>query len=241
MRGVLEQQFNWVFLGITAGVLLVVFFLLKFLLRVVMQASFLRGMRYYLKVGIEQVLLFYEPFAIFLLTGIFVFINPVFHGFLLALLLIPGFQHLRNYESGKILQVGKKLSLGKKLKSGRLQGIISRVGRLGLELQSDEGVHFIPYRQLLAEGYTVISGQEIRSFHQLLIVPKEDMEEKDHVEHVFNLLVATPYLDVNYQPELKKTDEGIDVRVLLKEEQHISHLMTLMEEWGYLSQEAQLV
>ena len=241
MRGVFEQQFNWVFLGITAGGLLLGFFLLKFLLRLIKQASFLRGMRYYLNAGIEQILLLYEPFAIFLLTGIFVFINPVFHGFLLALLLIPGFQHLRNYESGKILQAGKKLSLGKKLKSGTLQGIISRVGRLGLELQSDEGVHFIPYRQLLAEGYTVISGQEIRSFHQLLIVPKADTEVKDHEEYLFNLLLAAPYLDINYQPELSTTDKGIDVRVLLKEEQHISHLMSLIDEWGYQSREAQLV
>ncbi|MEM6628740.1 MAG: hypothetical protein AAF694_03670 [Bacteroidota bacterium] len=241
MEQLLKQQFSWGYLGIMAVVLLGGYFLLQFLMRLLKQASYQRGIGYFLKIGIEQILFLYEPIAVFLLTGIFVFINPIFHGFLLALLLIPGFQHLRNYESGKIIQAGKGLSLGKKIKSGNLQGIIVRTGRLGLELQSDGGVHFVPYRQLLMEGYTIISGQEIQSFHQLSILPKGDETDQDHEAHLFNQLIATPYLDLNYSPEFTKREKGFDVRILLKKEEHITHLIDLMEEWGYQSKEVHLV
>ena len=114
MEKVFTPQFSWIYWGITALVLLIVYFLLKFFLRLARQTTFFKRNRLYLKSSMEWALLIYEPLALFILAGIFVFINPVFHGFLIGLLLIPGFQHLRNYESGKIIQASKSLTLGKK-------------------------------------------------------------------------------------------------------------------------------
>lgn len=241
MEKVFTPQFSWIYLGITALILLVVYFLLKFLLRLTQQTTLFKRNRFYLKSTMEWVLLIFEPLALFILAGIFVFINPVFHGFLIGLLLIPGFQHLRNYESGKIIQASKSLTLGKKLKSKGIQGIIARVGRLGLELQSDEGLHFVPYRQLLSQGYTLVSGQEIGSFHQVAITPKEGNTQTHHEKHLFNLLISSPYLDVNFKPEIGKNGEAIEARVLLKEESYFPHLIALIDEWGYKGAEAKLI
>ncbi len=244
MEPVVIKQFTWINFGMAALLLFLVFLLLQFLHRIVGRALFLGRYQFPLKAGIHRLLLVYEPLVLFILTGIFVFINPALHGFLFLILLLGGFYQLRDYVSGRLVLGTRGLSTGKKLKTNHLQGIITNVGRLGLELQTTDGLHFIPYRQLTARGYTLVSGQEIGGFHQIVLQPKDKDLKKDHVNHLMNLMATTPYVDINYRPELVAVaapDPTIKARILLKEESHLPQLLALIDDWGYDGQVTNLV
>lgn len=242
MEDLFTKQFNWIDLGIAALFLLLIYFLLQFIQRIISRAGFLRNLRFTIQDGIHQLLLLYEPLVGIILIGIFAFINPMLHGSLLILLVLLGFKQLRNYVSGRVIQINNSLSNGKKVRVGDHQGVISAVGRQGIELQTDEGLHFIPFLHLQEKGYTIISGQEIGGFYQLELVPKEEKEAPSaHQERLMNLLAATPYLDIQFKPELSAKGKTIQARILLKEENHLNALLPLIEEWGYQAKVTNLI
>ena len=244
MDTILVKQFSWFNFLTAAAVLFLVYFSLQFLHRLLGRVHFLRGLETRMQTAIQRILLVYEPLVLLILIGIFVFINPVLHGFIFFILFLGGFAHLRNYLAGRVVQTNEGLAIGGRIKTDIQQGIIAKVARLGLELQTDDGLHFIPYRQLLINGYTLVSGQEIGGFHQFKLVPKKENERKDHVRHLSHLLASTPYLDTNYKPEFIISDSperAIQTRLLLKEESHLEPTLSLIEDWGYTCQLTKLV
>jgi hypothetical protein len=56
-----------------------------------------------------------------------------------------------------------------------------------------------------------------------------------------NLLASTPYLDMQFKPELSVSGETIQARVLLKEENHLNALLPLIEDWGYQAKVINLI
>ncbi|MEO0776464.1 MAG: hypothetical protein AAF146_07860, partial [Bacteroidota bacterium] len=108
--------------------------------------------------------------------------------------------------------------------------------RLGLHLRSNKGKHFINYSQLFAEGYLLLSGEEIGGFYQINIQPREPEAKVDYARRLADLLTSTPYLDWNHTPEFRSLTEGTysyQVRISVREEGHLRDLITLIEEeWG---------
>ena len=236
MDTIIVKQFSWFNFFAAAAVLLLFYFSLQFLYRILERAHFLRGLEDTIRMVIQRLLLVYEPLVLMVLIAIFVFINPVLHGFIFLVLLLGGYSQLRNYLAGRVIQGNEGLILGGRIKTEKKQGIIAKVARLGLEIQTDEGRHFVPYRQLLTDGYTMVSGQEIGGFHQFRLVPKPENDRRDHIRHLSHLLASAPYLDINYKPELALShdeDQAIQTRVLLKEESHLEPILALIEDWGY--------
>jgi len=186
---------------------------------------------------LHYVITLYEPVAAILLSVIFVFINPVVNGILLALLILSGFQHLRDYLSGRIVRLENVIKPGKSLRSQGIQGMVSNLGMLGLQLKTSDGLHLIRYARLLAEGYTLVSGEDSGGFYRLKVAPLPEKEEqKLGAVHLLDLLATAPYLDLNHQPEIRPaSDDGkrMEASILLKEERHLYDLLPLMKEWGY--------
>ena len=163
-------------------------------------------------------------------------INPVFHGLLLALLIFAGFSPIRNYVTGQIVQSNPNIVVGKRIKVEKLKGMISGIGRLNLQLQTREGLHYINYTKLLSEGYTLISGDEVGGLYQLEIRPLQTDTKIDQIEHLMDQLATAPYLDWNHKPELRrstKEPDQINARLLVREESHLHELAALIGEWGY--------
>jgi len=58
----------------------------------------------------------------------------------------------------------------------------------------------------------------------------------DPLEHFQDLLIATPYLDPQFRPEVNKAIPGnseFQIKLLLQEESHLRELIDLIREWGY--------
>jgi hypothetical protein len=236
MEELLKVHFSWTYLFTMAVLLLALFAALRFLDRLLEKASFLGRWQHPAQNAVRYITLLYEPLALIVLLGIFVMINPMFHGLLLVILFLATFTHLRNYIAGRVIQLDHHLMRGSRVQMGAIEGVVLEMGRLGLQLQTKEGLYHLSYAKLLSQGYTLISGEEIGGFYQLRLKPADAESKIRHQQHIQNLLVTTPYLDWGHKPELTPVDDQqttMDMRVLLREERHLQDLIALIREWGY--------
>ena len=179
-------------------------------------------------------LLLYEPIVVLILIMIFVFISPAIHGLIVLLVITAGFSRIRDYLSGRIVLFTPLIAVGKRMKTERYTGVISRIDRIGLYLQTGEGLHFINYTDLLTRGYSLVTGKDIGGYYQLSLTPPADRENA--LQELSDRLTTTPYLDRSFRPELAYADTGgnrIQARLSVREEKHLTELIALLREWGY--------
>lgn len=233
----LLNQFSWTgFLTLSIG-LLGLYFILQAAYRLSQRTSILGRWQGRVIDRIRQTLLIYEPIALFLLVGAFILINPILHGILVAFLLLTGFSHLRNYISGRIILFETPNLRGKRMRTGGVEGIVAQAGRLGLQVETSEGLHSLYYSQIQANGYTLLAGEEIGGVFQLYIERKGEEKKIKNPVHLLDQLATAPYVDWNHKPEMLHTyteKEGVQVRVWVQEESHLYDLLSLIQEWGYL-------
>ncbi|NRB47394.1 MAG: hypothetical protein HRU41_06955 [Saprospiraceae bacterium] len=232
----LLNQFSWTgFLTLSIG-LLALYFILQAAYRLSKRTSILGRWQGRVIDRIRQTLLIYEPIALFLLVGAFILINPTLHGILIAFLLLTGFSHLRNYISGRIILFETPNLRGKRLRTGGVEGIVAQAGRLGLQVETNEGLHSLYYAQIQANGYTLLAGEEIGGVFQLYIEGQGEEKTVKNPVHLLDQLATAPYVDWNHKPELLHTyteREGVQVRIWVQEESHLYDLLSLIKEWGY--------
>lgn len=232
----LLNQFSWTgFLTLSIG-LLGLYFILQAAYRLSQRTSILGRWQSRVIDRIRQTLLIYEPIALFLLVGAFILINPILHGILIAFLLLTGFSHLRNYISGRIILFETPNLRGKRMRTGGVEGIVAQAGRLGLQVETSEGLHSLYYSQIQANGYTLLAGEEIGGVFQLYIESKGEEKSIKNPVHLLDQLATAPYVDWNHKPELLHTyidKEGVQVRIWVQEESHLYDLLSLIQEWGY--------
>ncbi|HFC00747.1 MAG TPA: mechanosensitive ion channel [Phaeodactylibacter sp.] len=239
MKNIFDAQFSWWNLLLIALFLLGFYFVLQFAKRILSKVNVFGKYQETVKIFIHHTLLVYEILALLLLSGVFVGINPLLHGSLVAVVLVGGFSHIKNYFSGIIIQYDDSIQLGKRLKTPKAHGVISSIERLGLKLRTNKGVQFINHSKLVSEGYTLLSGQEVGGFYQLNIRPTTPDEKKDYATELLDILVMTPYLDWNHQPKItvsKDLNKPIKVKVVVQEESHLHDLVELIEEGGFSCQ-----
>ncbi len=234
MESLLIPLFGWMDLLFAALLLYAVYALLFLLLDRLEKTKRPEGFRARVHQGIAIALLLYEPLVILILIMIFVFINPLVHGLIALLLIVAGFSRIRDYLSGRIVLFTPLISVGKRMKTENYTGVISRINRIGLYLQTGEGLHFVNYTTLLTHGYSLITGKDIGGYYQLLLSPPEGKE--DPLRELADRLTTTPYLDRSFRPELAYAEYGkdrIQARLSVREEKHLTELLALLQEWGY--------
>ena len=186
--------------------------------------------------AVTTFLLLYEPITILLLTLVFVFINPPLHGLLLLLLTIAGFGRIRDYLSGRILLATSLIVPGKQMATGDAAGMIARLGRIGVYLQTGDRLRFVNYSHLLVNGYSLSTGEEVGGYYQLLISPAGAENPQQSLRHLTDRFMSTPYLERSFVPEVRligPDQTRVSARVSVREERHLRELLELLEEWGY--------
>jgi hypothetical protein len=235
MTELFDIQFNWWQLLKAAAWLALVYFLLNRLTRWLAfgQAGRLQlsaAWRRRIQAAASLVLTLFEPAAVLLLVGIFIFINPGLHGLIALLLLVAGFSSLRNYINGRILLLNNTMMTAHRLATGGETGLIARRGRLGLYLRVHEGLRYIPYTALIEQGYTLLAGEDVGRLFHMRLTPSPNTT----VSRLPALLASTPYLDRNQIPELKPLPGGgYEANLLLRDESYLPDLIQLIREWGW--------
>lgn len=236
MSELMQPYFTWTNFLLAALSLWGGYWLLLFLRRRMANGVLFGRYQQRITDGISTFLLLYEPLTILLLTLVFFFINPIMHGILLLLLTIGGFGRIRDYLSGRIILATSLVGEGKRMETLKSSGVISRVGRIGLYLQTGDSLRFVNYSSLLTKGYSVTTGEETGGYYQLDIIVEQEEKPTDALTWLADRFVSTPYLERSFKPELKWADERaqrISARVSVREEQHLRELLELMEEWGF--------
>ncbi|MEL7220688.1 MAG: hypothetical protein AAGJ93_05170 [Bacteroidota bacterium] len=183
--------------------------------------------------NIDHVLLVFESVTMLLLFSYFVLIKPFYHGLIVILLMITNFRHLRNYFSGTILRFHPAIREGNRLDSNGRQGVITEVGRLGIKLQDNKGVHFQDYEQLWNKGYSLLNSEDSGRFFQLQISAASSNEDEKHHKNLQRLVANSPYINWLHQPKLTIVNQE-NHRYLLQlavfEEQHLTDFIERLEE-----------
>ena len=235
MEQFLNNNINWADFFVTAVILIAAYFLLQLLQRLVVGLRLPYRYERPAEQFIEYTLLVYEPLVLLILTVTFVLINPVFHGLLVGFLLLIGFNQLRNYAYGRLLQLGGQIKAGKKISVGDQTGIAYAAERFGIRLQTSKGIRFISYQQLFEQGYMIGSGDNVGGFYRLKIRPQKEEDQLKEIR-VMDLLATAPYLNWHHQPETvlsEKSPNQINVRVSVRDERHLQQLINLIEDNGY--------
>jgi hypothetical protein len=155
------------------------------------------------------------------------------HGTVILVLFIVGFPGLKNYINGRILLLGTSLSQATRIQTDTATGAIARWERLGLYLQTDDGLSHIPYSQLVEHGFTLISGEEMGHQEELRLYAKDP--DTRSLEKLAGLVATCPYLDLTFKPKLQEMSDHVEVTVVLKDEKYLPDLIQVLEEWGWES------
>jgi len=186
---------------------------------------------------LRKIRILLEPLGVSIILMAFALINPLVHGSLILITLALAFIPLRNYFTGHLLLLNDAFSEGERIKVNGNEGVIDEIDRLGLTLQIKEGVRFINYTSLMTDGFTKMEGERLEGINFLQIVPPEEMEDKS-IRHLRDKLFACPYIDWFYPPEINQIDQpnqqiAYKARLRVSKDQHLKHLMKLLEDWGY--------
>ncbi|HMQ49922.1 MAG TPA: hypothetical protein PKA00_20910 [Saprospiraceae bacterium] len=240
MEALLDTDYNWGDFMVLILALLALYFVLRLMSQVLEQINFFGTLQAPLLHFTRNLLFVYELLAVILLSCAFVVINPLFNGLLLGVLLLGGFSYFKNYLSSLLLFFDRAVDVGRRISIGSVQGIITQQGRLGLFLQTAEGRRFVNYSQILSEGYTLVSGDEIGGFYELSIqVPEQEQTNTSHSHILLDLLATSPYLDRRHKPEIQVQREDplqLSARILVRDENLLQELIALLKEWGYNAQ-----
>lgn len=217
-------------------VLMTCYLILQFVARTLKRTDVLRKNQSYFYKGIRHVLLIFEPIGILVLTGVFVLINPMFHGLIIGLILLLGLSHLKDYLNGRVLQFDNVLSVGKHISTSGLLGIITKITRLGIYSKTNKGTQFISYSRLYSDGFHLLSDNEFGGFYQLKIEPIELNQKINYQVYLTDLFASAPYVDRNHKTDISLSDEnGLKymANVSVKEKQHVIDLIALLTEQGF--------
>lgn len=229
-------SFIWFEFFIVAAVLMVSYSILRILHTVLIRWGGNQGWVRMLKQIIYSIKKIYEIIAVLILGAVFVFINPPLHGLMLLIACIFGYSHVGNYVSGRLALLENELTIGKRLKIGDAKGVIVKRGIMGLQLRTATGLRFVGYTQLFQEGYDLVSAEEIGGFYVFEMKPTPKTNKGNHLEWLTDALFAAPYIDPKRLPELAYINESqqqIEAKILLRENNNLSELVQLVKEWGY--------
>jgi len=184
---------------------------------------------------LDILLKLYEPIVVTILLVLFVFINPYLHGLFVAFLLLVGYFPIKNYMNGRVFLWSNELEIGNRIQVDENTGVIQDMGRLGLSLQTKNGLRFINYSNLLQDGYMMLKGDRVGGLHQIQVEIPEDQKvsEKDILQ---KKLFACPYIDWTWKPKIindHEKENSFMIQLMIREDQHLQYLVQLIKEWGY--------
>lgn len=238
MNQILLGNITWTAFFVIAFFVFFIYLLFYLVSLMMTRFSLRRNWQNRIRVFIQQMLIIYELLAILFLIVLFILVNPIIHGFIFLFVLLGSLSYFKSYISGRWIHFDKVIREGMELNIEDKQGVVTKMGRLKMRMQTQLGLHDVSYYSLLSNGYTILSGENIGSFCHLELSPTEPIVPlKNHSIYLLDLLTTTPYIDWRHKPELAEQKRNgatsVNVNILLKEEQYLQDLISLIQEWGY--------
>lgn len=234
ISGLFVSSWSTFLIMVLVGVLL--YFLLLFLRNQIARLPLSFKAQDQWRNSLRQVLLLYEFFFVIVASSLFLLIHPLWHGLIVFFLLLITFPLLRNYLVGRLLCFDQDFDTGKRINIRAIKGVINHMNRLGIYVNTNNGMQYFNYIQLQQEGFSIMTDSRMEEYCDLNItVPKD---RSINAQSLLYRLMGVPYLDSGYKPILIHNDSDtiFKIRVLIRKGNHRRELLQLIEDWGYQCQ-----
>ena len=193
----MEFVFTWIDFFKFSIVLIVLFWLLKFMSIIGLRLLKRIHLKRQLKKVSQRVLLIYIPLSVILLFIAFISINYLVHGILLLVLGIIFFHHIKSYFSGILFKINPLTEEGIQLKIGNFRGSIEQLLPFGIILKEHESKRFINYSFIERHGFSI--DQRAGDFlHRTLYILDDESES-----NVLDLMFDNPMINLTNKPSLQ--------------------------------------
>ena len=236
MQSIIESPMSWASFIKTVIWLLTIFLLFKGITRWLSLDRFgktIWGLRLgeYSKSFVRKLLLIYEPVALLIVGTCLFLVDPLGHGPVILLLVVVGYPALKNYINGRILLLSSSLNRATRIQTGLISGDIVKWERLGLFLQTDEGLKHIPYNHLVEHGFTLIAGEQMGHLVEFKVIGKD--QDQSSLAKLKAIISSSPYLDATHKPNLQEKSGFVSASLILKNEKYLPDLVQVLDEWGW--------
>lgn len=187
---------------------------------------------------LRQALLIYELFFVVVIGSLFVELNYIWHGMIVSLLILLTFPMLRNYITGRLLCFDRDFGVGKRIIIQEIKGVINHLNRLGIYVNTNNGIQYFNYQQLQEQGYSLVTDSSMEEYCDLNITIPPEIQPTVTEQQLLYRLMGSPYLDNRYKPILIRNEDNtvFRIRVLIRKGNHRKELLSLIKDWGYRCQ-----
>jgi hypothetical protein len=137
---------------------------------------------------------------------------------------------------GRLLCFDRDFDTGKRINIKTIKGVINHMSRLGIYVNTNNGMQYFNYVQLQQEGFSIMTDSSMEEYCDLNIsVPQGS---STNAQSLLYRIMGVPYLDSGYKPILihNDSDTVFKIRVLIRKGNHRRELLQLIEGWGYQCQ-----
>lgn len=185
----------------------------------------------------QKGLVILEPFIYVCILGLFIAINPITHAIVIVILSALMFQHIRDYQSGRIILYSSTIMHDKNIIAGKYSGSVVKMGKLGLHIRTPEGILYLNYSRILSEGFLLSAGEELREYCRVLVQAKSTDTTIQELKRQLNeALVTLPYIDWKFKPKISvsvQTEGELELKMLLHENVASEEVCRFLKEAGY--------
>lgn len=176
--------------------------------------------------------LFLLPLSTLILIIVFVMVNPFINGLLTLMALVVFYIPTSHWIHGLAIRNEHLLEIDQEIETETYKGRIEKIGNLGLQLRSPNGVKFVNYSNLLEAGLVSSTSLESKALVDLRLQVEEGEENKFHLLN--EKLAFVPYID--WTRNFKTTNVSpteIQLSMYLKSDEFQDSIVRLLKEWGF--------
>lgn len=196
----MTQLNTWLGLGSLLVLLFLAYWLIKFIQYGIAQFGNRNVTNKQLLTVIEKTLTLFKPIAIILIVLDFISINYIAHCFIVIVVGVFGYKHVKNYINGIFIKVNPLIGKGALVSVGEQSGEIKSLLPFGLTLSTEMGEHFINYSTVEETGFSVNSNENSLLRQTLFLTTEMDKET------LLDLLFDNPIISFSERPAIKTTE-----------------------------------
>lgn len=199
---------TWILFFKLFAVLLVIYLLLKFTLRVSQRVIKSAKRRNTFRIWLKRTKIVYKPVAIILLLISIISINYIAHGLIFLGIGIFGYNYIKNYLSGVLFKINPLTSEGARIKLENIEGEIQKFLPFGIIIHTKEGEQFVQYSNIDNKGFLInrnIGGALRQSLY---------FDRNVDSGILLDALFDCPLVDFNQSPEIREIQNSERYRVM---------------------------
>ena len=159
----------------------------------------------------------YWPVAGVIIAGLFIMKNPVYHGFMVIVVILLSWRYLKELFLGSFIKLNQVYTKNTSYNIDGIQGTLLSLDTIGARFKCYKGTQFFTYSQLLdSQAITLVN--DIGS-DDLLLKCENNGSENFNNSRIKDIIFQCPFIDHYYEPKITMIDSNtISIKVSARSE-----------------------